>query len=65
MSASQATTKWSFEGPNLPIDTVTIYRPSEAQVIRKLDLDLEVCRDLLRHPPVDLVWLGRVQRDRD
>jgi len=45
MVASQATTKWSFEGPNLPIDTVTVYRPYEAQVIRKLDLDLEVCRD--------------------
>ena len=45
MVASQATKKWSFEGPNLPIDTVTIYRPSEAQVTRKLDMDLEVCRE--------------------
>ena len=42
MVASQATTKWSFEGPNLPIDTVTVYRPRGAQIIRKLDLDLEV-----------------------
>jgi len=40
MVAFQATTKWSFEGCNLPIDTVTIYRPSEAQVVRILDLDL-------------------------
>jgi len=45
MVASQATTKWTFEGPNLPIDTVTVYRPYGAQVIRKLDLDLEVCRN--------------------
>ena len=42
MVAVQATTKWSFKGANLPIDTVTVYRPSRAQVFGKLDLDLKV-----------------------
>ena len=42
MVAVETTTKWSFKGANLPIDTVTVYRPSGAQVVRKLDLDLKV-----------------------
>lgn len=42
MVAVQVTKKWSFKGTNLPIDTVTVYRPSGAQIIRKLDLDLNV-----------------------
>lgn len=45
MVASQATTKWSFRGSNLPVDTVTVYRPSGAQIIRKLDLELEVSQE--------------------
>jgi len=56
MVTSQATTKWTFEGPNLPIDTVTVYRPYGAQVIRKLDLDLEVRRD-----PRDTIRLVTLQ----
>jgi len=46
MVASQGTTKWSFKGSDLPIDTVTVYRPYGAQIIRKLDLDLEVRLEL-------------------
>ena len=38
----QATAKWSFKGVDLPVDTVTVYRPSGAQVVRDLDLDLKV-----------------------
>lgn len=45
MVASQATTKWSFRGSNLPVDTVTVYRPSGAQIIRKLDLELKVSQE--------------------
>lgn len=45
MVASQTTTKWSFEGHKLPIDTVTVYRPQGAQITRNLDLDLEVRQD--------------------
>jgi len=50
MVASQATTKWSFEGHKLPIDTVTVYRPQGAQITRKLDLDLEVRRVTISLP---------------
>lgn len=42
MVAAQATTKWTFRGRNLPVDTITVYRPSGAQIVRKLDLDLKV-----------------------
>ena len=42
MVAVQATTRWTLKGENLPIDTVTVYRPSGAQIVRKLDLDLKV-----------------------
>ena len=42
MIAVQTTTKWFTNGANLPIDTVTVYRPSGAEVVRKLDLDLKV-----------------------
>ncbi|KAF9783017.1 hypothetical protein BJ322DRAFT_1009242 [Thelephora terrestris] len=41
MVAVKETTKWSFKGENLSIDTVTVYRPSGAQIVRKLDLDLK------------------------
>ena len=43
MVAVKETTKWTFKGEDLPIDTVTVYRPSGAQIVRKLDLDLKVC----------------------
>ena len=43
MVTSQETAKWSFKSSNLPIDTVTVYRPYGAQIIRKLALNLEVC----------------------
>jgi hypothetical protein len=36
------TTEFSFNGSNLPLETVTIFRPSGAQIIRKLDIDLKV-----------------------
>ena len=42
MVASLPTTEFSFDGSSLPIETVTVYRPSGAQVIRKLDVDLKV-----------------------
>ena len=42
MVASLPTTEFSFHGASLPIETVTVYRPSGAQVIRKLDVDLKV-----------------------
>ena len=42
MVAVETTNKWSFKGVDLPIDIVTVYRTSEAQVVRKLDLDLKV-----------------------
>lgn len=42
MVTSLPTTEFSFDGSNLPIETVTVYRPSGAQVIRKLDVDLKV-----------------------
>lgn len=42
MVAIYTTTKWFFKGIDLPVDTVTIYRPSGAQVSRNLDLDLKV-----------------------
>jgi len=42
MVASLPTTTSSFDGSSLPIETVTVYRPSGAQVIRKLDVDLKV-----------------------
>ena len=42
MVASLPTTGLSIDGSSLPIETVTVYRPSGAQVIRKLDVDLKV-----------------------
>jgi len=42
MVASPPTTKFSFDGSNLPVKSVTVYRPSGAQVIRELDVDLKV-----------------------
>jgi len=60
MDASQATTKWSFEGHKLPIDTVTVYRPRGAQITRKLDLDLEVCQ--VPHIPAHLIPLRLFSR---
>ena len=42
MVTSLQTTLFSFDGSGLPIETVTVYRPSGAQVIRKLDVDLKV-----------------------
>ena len=42
MVTSLPTTLFSFDGSGLPIETVTVYRPSGAQVIRKLDVDLKV-----------------------
>ncbi|KAF9651185.1 hypothetical protein BDM02DRAFT_3259188 [Thelephora ganbajun] len=47
MVVIQATTNWSFKGADLPIDTVTVYRPSGAQVIRKLDLDLKAGNNVI------------------
>ena len=42
MVASLPTTEFSFHRSSLPIETVTVYRPSGAQVVRKLDVDLKV-----------------------
>ena len=42
MVASLPTTELSIDGSNLPIETVTVYRPSGAQIIRKLDVNLKV-----------------------
>ena len=42
MVASLPTTELSFDGSSLPIETVTVYRPFGAQVIRKLDVHLKV-----------------------
>ena len=42
MAASQAATERSFKGPNLPIGAVTVHRLHGVQVIRRLDLNLEV-----------------------
>ena len=36
------TTQFSFDGSSLPIESVTVYRPSGAQVIRELGVDLKV-----------------------
>lgn len=61
MVASQAAKKWSFKGPNLPIDTVIVYRPHGAQVIRKLDLDLEVGLEL--HLTIQLIAFRLISHD--
>jgi hypothetical protein len=42
MVASLPTSELSIDGSTLPIETATVYRPSGAQVIRKLDVDLKV-----------------------
>jgi len=42
MVAPLPTTKFSFDGSSLPIETVTVYRPSGAQIIRELRVDLKV-----------------------
>jgi len=42
MAISLPTSELSVDGSTLPIETVTVYRPSGAQVIRKLDVDLKV-----------------------
>jgi len=42
MVAPLPTTKLSFDGSNLPIETVTVYRPSGAQVVRELGADIKV-----------------------
>ena len=42
MVASLPVTKFSFDGSSLPVETVTVYRPSGAQVVRKLSVDLKV-----------------------
>lgn len=42
MVASLPTTELSIDGSGLPIESVTVYRPSGAQVIRKLDVELKV-----------------------
>ena len=42
MAISLPTSELSVNGSTLPIETVTVYRPSGAQVIRKLDVDLKV-----------------------
>ena len=48
MVASLPTTGFSIDASSLPIETVTVYRPSGAQVIRKLDVDLKVLRIEIR-----------------
>ena len=47
MVISFPTSELSVDGSTLPIEAVTVYRPSGAQVIRKLDVDLKVnfCRE--------------------
>jgi len=42
MVVSLPTSELSIDGSTLPIETVIVYRPSGAQVIRKLDIDLKV-----------------------
>ena len=48
MVASLPTTELLIDGSSLPIETVTVYRPSGAQVIRKLDVDLKVSANEIR-----------------
>jgi len=42
MAVSLPTSELSVDGSTLPIKIVTVYRPSGAQVIRKLNVDLKV-----------------------
>ena len=42
MAVSLPASEFSVDGSTLPIETATVYRPSGAQVIRKLDVDLKV-----------------------
>ena len=51
MVAFPPTTEFSFNGSNLPLETVTIFRPSGAQIIRKLDIDLKVSATRLGRVP--------------
>ena len=44
MVASLPTADISVDASSLPIETVTVYQPSGAQVIRKLNVDLKVSR---------------------
>ena len=44
MVASLPATELFIDASSLPIETVTVYQPSGAQVIRTLDVNLKVSR---------------------
>ena len=72
MVAFLSTTEFSFNGSNLLLETVTIFRPSGAQIVRKLDIDLKVSSAQLGRVPIwvtnrvvtlRLCGIGRKQSD--
>ena len=56
MVASPATTQLSFKAEDLPIKSVTVFRPSGAQLVRILKANLKVrCRLAALSPAEDLI----------